>query len=405
MRKFIYLTFALCATFSLSAATYTKLEGKPTNGWDQLKCIIVYEVSDTKAYVWNVADEPGNYVQATIANGKITSDDLTAYEVAISEEKSNTYYLKTSEGFIGCAAKSNDIDFGTSGRACTLSVNGSYVILETNTNTCRFLYNTNGNRFRFFYDSTKKWNDTQKKNICFYVLGDVEQEEAKNKLDLNYAQADLFACDSKFPTQNNQVDQYFFTQLFLAQEESEEAVPQVNLEILAPTQYSLAGTYKSDYTANKKFFLNCQAGSKHSYFIFPNKSEQGWGEASIKVAEMTITKVGKSQYPNAYVYHIKLVFTDSNQKIWTLDKDMDVYGTWSDCDRSGDTPTDMPYVGFAFESGNHNTESEGATTAIGQTDSNMSENGTANNRKILKAGHLYLLHNDKTYDVTGKEVK
>ena len=120
---------------------------------------------------------------------------------------------------------------------------------------------------------------------------------------------------------------------------------------------------------------------------------------------MTITKVGKSQYPNAYVYHIKLVFTDSNQKIWTLDKDMDVYGTWSDCDRSGDTPTDMPYVGFAFESGNHNTESEGATTAIGQTDSNMPENGTANSRKILKAGHLYLLHNDKTYDVTGKEVK
>ena len=402
MKKVLFLTLAALVLIPLRAATYTKLEGKPSDGWNGLKCIIVYESSDTKGLVWDATDGPSNHVNATIASGKITSDDLANYEVTISEESSNRYYLKTADGFIGCTAKQNSLIFSSSGKECTLAVNGSYTILETNTNTCRFLYNTDGSRFRFFYDKDKKWNDTKKKNICFYVLGDVAQEEPKNKLDLAYAQANLYACDSKFPTQNNQVDQYFFTQLFIGQEESYEAVPQVNLEILAPTQYSLAGTYRSDYTNGKKYFLNCQAGSKHSYFIFPNSSEQGWGEASIKVAEMTITKVGKSQYPNAYVYHIKLVFTDSNQKIWTLDKDMDVYGTWSDCDRSGEEPADMPYVAFAFESGNHNTETEGgATTAI----NNQMVNGKCPNGKYIHNGHLFIQRGDNLFNAQGARVK
>ena len=401
MKKVLLLTILALALLPLHAATYTKLEGKPSDGWNGLKCIIVYESSDTKGLVWDATDGSNNHVNATIANGKINSDELAEYEVTISEEKSNRYYLKTTDGFIGCEAGKNSLVFGTSGKECTLAVNGSYTILETNTNTCRFLYNTSGSRFRFFYDKDKKWNDNDKKNICFYVLGDIEQEEPQNKLDLNYAQANLYACDSKFPTQNDQVNQYFFTELFIGQEESYEAVPQVNLEILAPTQYSLAGTYRSDYTSGKKFFLNCQAGSKHSYFIFPNSSAQGWGEASIKVAEMKITKVGKSQYSNAYVYHIKLVFTDSNNKIWTLDKDLDVYATWSDCDRSGDNPVDMTAVPFAFESGNHNTETEGHTTAIYQIDSKHS---TLNSKRLIN-GHLYILRNGQTFNANGALVK
>ena len=68
------------------------------------------------------------------------------------------------------------------------------------------------------------------------------------------------------------------TFMYLAQEESDDAVPQIGLEILAPTQYSIEGTYKSDYTAGQKYFINCQAGAKHSYFIFPSKAEQGWSE-------------------------------------------------------------------------------------------------------------------------------
>ena len=186
----------------------------------------------------------------------------------------------------------------------------------------------------------------------------MEQEEPKNQLDINYAHVEMYACESKFPTQSNPYDQYFMTFLYLAQKESKDAVPQIGLEILAPTQYSIEGTYKSDYKAGIKYFINCQAGSKHSYFIFPSKAEQGWSQAAINLAEMTVTKVGKSQKQNAFVYHIKLTFTDSNTKIWTLDKDLDVYAWWIDCDRSGKTNVDMDPVAFALESGNHNTEGQ-----------------------------------------------
>ena len=173
----------------------------------------------------------------------------------------------------------------------------------------------------------------------------------------------------------------------------------MGLEILAPTQYSIEGTYKSDYTPGKKYFLNCQAGSKHSYFLFPSNSELGWSEASIKLATMDITKVGPSEESNAYVYHIRLVFTDSNQKIWTLDKDMDVYGWWFDCDRKGDTPTDMDPVAFALESGNHNTQSE---EGIDTVDSQKSK---VESRKVLMDGQLYILIDGNRYNATGVQVR
>lgn len=353
---------ALVALLPVQAATvYTKVNAKPANGWgdpDNNKYIIVYEVSDTKGYVWDATDGTKNYEEVTLKDGQITSESLADYQVTVTEEKSNVYYLKVADGYIGCEAKSNSLTFTSGGKECTLQSNGSYVMLETNNNTCRFVYQTKANRFRFYYDKNKKWESADYRNISFYVLGDVEQEEPQNQLDINYAHVEMYACESKFPTQNNPYDQYFMTFMYLAQEESDDAVPQIGLEILAPTQYSIEGSYRSDYTAGKKYFINCQAGSKHSYFIFPSKAEAGWSEASINLAEMKITKVGKSSKPNAFVYHIKLVFTDSNKKIWTLDKDLDVYAWWIDCDRSGKTEQNMTPVAFELESGNHNSEGE-----------------------------------------------
>ena len=273
MRKtfLVILVGLLSAVCAQAATVYTKVNTKPTNDWPGTY-IIVYEQSATQALVWNGEDASSNYQQVTISNGKISSDDLADYQVTVTKEGNNKYYVKAKDGFIGCSAKSNDITFNSGGQACTIQSNGGYVMLETNTNTCRFVYNTNANRFRFYYDKDgNKWADSNYRNICFYVLGDVEQEDPDNLLDLGYAHAEMYACESKFPTQSNPYDQYFMTFLYLAQEESDEAVPQIGLEILAPTQYSIEGTYKSDYTPGQKYFLNCQAGSDHSSFIFPNK--------------------------------------------------------------------------------------------------------------------------------------
>ena len=401
MKKTLLL-LALCwAVIAQGATVYTRLNSKPAAGWPGTY-IIVYEKSETEALVWDATDEDGNVVKATITDGKIYSEELGACHIVVTEEKSNRYYLKTTDGYMGCPAKQNKIEFSSGGKECTLSQNGSYTMLETNTNTCRFLCYEKSKtsfRFRFYYDADKKWADTDKHNIHFYALGEVEQEEPQNQLDLNYAHVEMYACESKFPTQNNPYDQYFMTFMFLAQEESDDAVPQVGLEILAPTQYSIEGTYKSDYTPGVKYFLNCQAGSKHSYFIFPSKAEQGWSEASLKLAEMKITKVGPSSKPNAYVYHIKLEFTDSNNKIWTLNKDLDVYAWWIECNRQTKPESNMDPVAFALESGNHNTQEEGQGVEA------ISSQPSAVSKKLLQDGKLYLLYDGQLYDVQGKRVK
>ena len=399
MRKTFFLLLLCCAGVAQSATVYTRVSAKPSEGWPGTY-ILVYEKSDTEAIIWNGEDASGNKVTATIQDGKIISEDLADYQVVVTEENSNRYYVKAKSGYIGTDAKENGLNFTKGGRECTIVQNGSYTMLETNSNTCRFLcYEPSKGtyRFRFYYDEKKKWADTNKHNIHFYVLGDVEQEEPQNQLDINYAHIEMYACESKFPTQSNPYDQYFMTFMFLAQTESGTAVPRIGLEFLAPDQYSIEGTYRSDYSSGKKYFLNCQAGSKHSYFIFPSKAEQGWSQASINLAEMKVTKVGPSSQHNAYVYHIKLEFTDSNKKVWTLDKDLDVYAWWIDCDRSGKTDVDMDPVAFALESGNHNTQGETAIDEVQKDDVQCT--------KVMKEGKLYILMPDgSVYDAQGMRV-
>ena len=399
MRKTFFLLLLCCAGAVQSATVYTRVSAKPAGGWPGTY-ILVYEKSDTEAIIWNGEDGSGNKVAATISDGKIISEDLADYQVVVTEEKSNRYYLKAKDGYMGSEAKKNSLTLTTGGKECTIVQNGSYTMLETNTNTCRFLcYEPSKGtyRFRFFYDDKKKWADTDKHNIHFYALGDIELEEPQNQLDINYAHVEMYACESKFPTQSDPYTQYFMTFMYLAQQESETAVPRIGLEFLAPTQYSIEGTYKSDFDSGKKYFLNCQAGSKHSYFIFPSKAAEGYSSAALTLAEMKITKVGVSSEPNAYVYHIKLEFTDSNGKNWSLDKDIDVYAWWIDCDRSGKTDVDMDPVAFALESGNHTPQGETALQNV------QRDNGQCT--KVIRDGKLYILMPDGiVYDAQGMRV-
>lgn len=388
MKKCLFIVAVLYASF-LHATVYTRVHAKPDNGWGGTY-LIGYVVSDTLVYIWDGTDDAANYVSVTLANGKISATNLDSYQVTIAAE-GRDYSVRTADGYIGVGSGDNKIEFNRGAQACTITENGGYVMLETNTHTERFVFNKKSNRFRFYYDSQKKWADTQYKNICLFVLGDIEVTESKQSLDINYAQAELYACDSKFPTTSDPYNQYFSTFLWLLQEEDEMAVPQIGLEILAPTQYSIAGTYRSDYTPNKKYYLNITNGSKHSFFTFPNKSEEGYGTAAIRVAEMTISKVNPSTLPNAYVYHILLEFTDSNGKIWHLDKDLDVYGWWIDCDRSNPKqPTDMQEVAFALESGNH--------IPAGFSDLKKGDKEV----KFMRNGHLILRCGEHFYNALGQ---
>ncbi|MBQ2608681.1 MAG: hypothetical protein II588_05635, partial [Paludibacteraceae bacterium] len=169
MRKyFVFLLWMLaCVTMTQAATVYTRINSKPAAGWPGTY-LLVYEKSDTEAIIWNGEDASGNIVKATIQNGQITSEALADYQVVVTEESSNRYYVKAKDGYIGTDAKKNGLTFTNGGRECTIQQNGSYTMLETNTNTCRFLcYEPSQGtyRFRFYYDANKKWNDTDKHNI------------------------------------------------------------------------------------------------------------------------------------------------------------------------------------------------------------------------------------------------
>lgn len=392
MRKIIvtFVVFVGLSCMMAYATVYSAVVSQPASGWAG-KYLIVYKVSPTQAYVWDGTDDSKNYVPVTLNDkGQISADNLSGYLVTVASEGGKEYSVKTADGYLSVGKGDNKIEFSRGAVACTLASNGGYVVFETNSGTERFVYNSRSTRFRFYYDKDKKWSSNDYHHICFYAEGE-QQGEAANTLDMNYAHAEMYACSSKFPTQSNPYDQYFWTVLFLAQEEDDYAVPRMELEILAPTQYSIEGTYKSSYTPEQKYYLNITNGSHHSSFVFPNKSEQGYATAALTVAEMTISKVGPSALPNAYKYHIKLEFTDSNRKIWHLDKDMDVYGWWIDCNRQGKTLEDMEPVAFTLESGKH----------IPSALETVVEKPCSRVTKIIHNGKMYILRDGQYYDIFG----
>lgn len=385
MKKTFTLFTLLLVALVLNATTYTRVGAKPAS-WPGTY-ILVYEKSGTEAYVWNCEGGSGNYVEVALANGKITSNNIDQYQVTINQESSNNYGLRTANGFVYTEAGKNSLGVDKpSAQGCQIQMNGSYADITTNNGTQKLLFNTSNDRFRFYYDNSKQFTG-KGEHIYLYAVGDHEVVESGNALDINYAQADFFACDSKFSPVSAQ---YYSVNLFLGQEESEDAVPQVVLTMLAYTQYSIAGTYKSSdyYQDGKAGFIHETGGSNFSYIVFPSK--EGGTQGSIRECVMQVTTVGASQHINAYKYHFKLSLTDSNNKVWTLDKDLDVYATWTDCDRSGGTPQDMDYVPFTLESGNHND-----ATALMQ---NMIPERA---RKIIQDGRLMIQREDRVYDVMG----
>lgn len=395
-RIFFFLVTIFTVTTITATTVYTRLGEKPAAGYDGTY-LIVYQPSETEAWVWDGEDGSNNFVSVPVSGGKITSDALANYQAVVSIEDASKaeYKMHVSSGYVGADGSGNTLTFTPGPRALHLNMNKPYVTITANNNTKRLLFRpsgTSGGRFRFYTNSGDNWTSGCKP-LYLYALGDLEFVDSTNPLDINYAQVDMYACDSKFPTTSNPYDQYFSCDFILAQQESDDAVPYLFLEILAPTAYSLEGTYKSSYTPKQKYYIDCTNGSHHSYFRFP--SSEGGTIGAINNIEMTITKVGASSQPNAYTYHIKLTLTDSNNKYWSLDKDVDVFAQWIECNQQ--THDDMPPVAFTLESNNHNPAVENALPDISLQE--------AQDGKILIDGHIYIIHNGSIYDIMANKVQ
>ena len=82
MKKLFSLIAAVLFAGSMFAAEYVKVTAAPENWAGEY--LIVYENSETEAFVFNGQDAVNGYAAATIADGKITSSDLAAYEATIT---------------------------------------------------------------------------------------------------------------------------------------------------------------------------------------------------------------------------------------------------------------------------------------------------------------------------------
>ncbi|MBR4432136.1 MAG: hypothetical protein IKS76_02925, partial [Paludibacteraceae bacterium] len=110
MKKTLLLLALSWVGLAHGATVYTRINSKPAEGWPGTY-LIVYEASETQAIIWNGEDASGNVVTATITDGKITAENLADYQVVVTEESNNRYYVKAKDGYIGAKAKQNSLEF------------------------------------------------------------------------------------------------------------------------------------------------------------------------------------------------------------------------------------------------------------------------------------------------------
>lgn len=118
--------------------------------------LIVYEASNTQAYIFNGTDASGNFVPSECVNGKIKStDDVDACQIIV-EKCGDGYSMKLVSGtnagkYLTAVSGKNKIAFSDTAKGLTLTCeNGVVVIKDGN---APFQYNngdTNGQWFRFF---------------------------------------------------------------------------------------------------------------------------------------------------------------------------------------------------------------------------------------------------------------
>ena len=119
--------------------------------------LIVYEASETEAYVFSGVDAHGNLVTATFTDGKIPSSDaIKACEVTVAKE-GDGYSFKLNGGanagkYLTAYSGRNKIVFSDSAKALSIKVEDGVVKVLDGTAPFQFnkTNNDNGLWFRFF---------------------------------------------------------------------------------------------------------------------------------------------------------------------------------------------------------------------------------------------------------------
>ncbi len=165
MRKIFSLIAAVLFAGSMFAAEYVKVTAAPENWAGEY--LIVYEKSETEAFVFNGQDAVNGCAAATIADGKITSSDLAAYEVTIAAMEGG-YSVKVGEKYLSGTSGSNALNLTADAALNTLEYSTDNVLIISNTSVLRFNSASNQMRFRYY----KEASYASQKAIQLYKKGE-----------------------------------------------------------------------------------------------------------------------------------------------------------------------------------------------------------------------------------------
>lgn len=142
--------FALVLSSNVWGETYTKV----TSVTDGVYII----VNEASSRVFNGIDAVNDYVECTISDGVITSDDLGNCEVTI-EAMTDGYSIKINSGtnsgkYISGKSGSNTIVYGTTAVANEITFSDGAATILSNSTSFRYNATSDQNRFRYYKTTT-----------------------------------------------------------------------------------------------------------------------------------------------------------------------------------------------------------------------------------------------------------
>lgn len=343
--KKLTLLMTLCVVgLCASAETYTRVTKFDKIGTNFQDTFLIVCEHAGNAYIFDGQNEAGrNYVLLEHFSGNQLVGDFADNECVLFHNQWHAYdklcsILCKGDGgraggyYLGGVGGANGIQFSNGQLDVEVTWQGEFGIdFVSKTGGGKFQFNTADKVFKFYSQS-------EQTRPVLYVKGNggdyVGEDQTVNLLDINYAQADLYARYSDFSKN------LYFWDLRLNQSESETAVPRIETSIQTSSMKALKGDY-SQKTAET------QAGwvLPSSYIQFPS-SEEGGTQAKLTTLELTLTPV--SCYDEKwYNYHIVLNCIDSNKKRWKLDKVLPIVCSFTDRDpdnKEYDLETDYNYV-------------------------------------------------------------
>ncbi len=146
--------------FSAYSQTYQKVTTTPTD-WSG-KYLIVYENSETEAYVFNGTSEDRNFITTTLANNAIEygNGELSACELSITPvSDKDTYYIQiiSNSKYIGKSKNENGLDINNASLENNITINDDGTVTIISSGGRKFYYFPN--KFYYYLDGS---------SVCLY---------------------------------------------------------------------------------------------------------------------------------------------------------------------------------------------------------------------------------------------